>query len=89
MNEYRADEAEALDAFQRIGAAAGFFAFEFAPDLDREARDEAERRAIADFKAAVVEFPEEGMVCGGAQPKDRAYVEVMLWDSRIFLSRAS
>lgn len=33
MNEYRADEAEALDAFQRIGAAAGFFAFEFAPDL--------------------------------------------------------
>ena len=59
MNEYRADEAEALDAFQRIGAAAGFFAFEFAPDLDREARDEAERRAIADFKAAVVEFPED------------------------------
>lgn len=89
MNEYRADEAEALDAFQRIGAAAGFFAFEFAPDLDREARDEAERRAIADFKAAMAEFPEEGLVCGEAQSQDRAYVEVMLWDSRVFLSRAA
>lgn len=89
MNEYRADEAEALDAFQRIGAAAGFFAFEFAPDLEREARDEAGRRAIADFKAAMAEFPEEGMVCGEAQSKDRAYVEVMLWDSRIFVSRAA
>lgn len=89
MNEYRADEAEALDAFQRIGAAAGFLAFEFAPDEDREARDESERRAIADFKAAMAEFPEEGMVCGEAQSKDRAYVEVMLWDSRVFLSRAA
>lgn len=89
MNEYRADEAEALDAFQRIGAAAGFFAFEFVPDLDREARDEAGRRAIAGFKAAMAEFPEEGMVCGEAQSKDRAYVEVMLWDSRIFVSRAA
>ncbi|WP_297612669.1 tetratricopeptide repeat protein [uncultured Sutterella sp.] len=89
MNEYRADEAEAIDAFQRIGAAAGFLAFEFAPDLDREARDEAERRAIADFKAAMAEFSEEGIICGEAQSKERAYVEVMLWDSRVFLSRAA
>lgn len=88
MNEYRADETGDVDAMQRLGAAAGFFAFEFAPDEDAEARDESERRAIEDFRSAMADFPEEAMIYGEAQSKERAYVEVILWDSRTFLNRA-